>query len=49
MMCANLSTLIKIELELGWKPEETFELGIRKAVEWYLNNKEWWFRVLGEQ
>ena len=31
----------KIEQELGWKPEETFETGLRKTVEWYLNNKEW--------
>jgi len=36
----------KIEQELGWKPEETFESGIRKTVEWYLNNKQWWSRVL---
>ncbi|MEZ9788744.1 dTDP-glucose 4,6-dehydratase [Vibrio breoganii] len=36
----------KIERELGWVPEETFESGIRKTVEWYLNNKEWWSRVL---
>ncbi|MGL6262479.1 dTDP-glucose 4,6-dehydratase [Aeromonas jandaei] len=36
----------KIERELGWKPEETFESGIRKTVEWYLNNREWWNRVL---
>ncbi|MGR5488042.1 dTDP-glucose 4,6-dehydratase, partial [Vibrio alfacsensis] len=36
----------KIERELGWTPEETFESGIRKTVEWYLNNKEWWSRVL---
>jgi len=35
----------KIEQELGWKPEETFDSGIRKTVEWYLNNKEWWSRV----
>lgn len=31
----------KIERELGWKPQETFETGIRKTVEWYLNNLEW--------
>lgn len=31
----------KIAKELGWKPEETFETGIRKTVEWYLNNTEW--------
>lgn len=36
----------KIELELGWKPQETFESGIRKTVEWYLNNTTWWSRVL---
>jgi len=35
----------KIERELGWKPEETFETGIRKTVEWYLNNETWWKRV----
>ena len=31
----------KLEKELGWKPEETFETGIRKTVEWYLNNQVW--------
>lgn len=31
----------KIEKELGWKPEESFETGIRQTVEWYLTNKEW--------
>ncbi|HAS6173822.1 TPA: dTDP-glucose 4,6-dehydratase [Vibrio vulnificus] len=36
----------KIERELGWKPQETFESGIRKTVEWYLKNQEWWSRVL---
>jgi dTDP-glucose 4,6-dehydratase len=36
----------KIECELGWVPEESFETGIRKTVEWYLNNKSWWQRVL---
>jgi dTDP-glucose 4,6-dehydratase len=36
----------KIERELGWTPEETFETGLRKTVEWYLANKEWWQRVL---
>lgn len=36
----------KIEKELGWVPEQTFESGIRKTVEWYLNNKQWWCRVL---
>ncbi len=36
----------KIEHELGWKPEETFETGLRKTVQWYLNNKDWWQAVL---
>jgi dTDP-glucose 4,6-dehydratase len=36
----------KIERELGWVPEESFESGIRKTVEWYLNNENWWQRVL---
>lgn len=31
----------KIQNELGWTPKETFETGIRKTVEWYLNNQEW--------
>lgn len=31
----------KIQNELGWTPAETFETGIRKTVEWYLNNQEW--------
>jgi dTDP-glucose 4,6-dehydratase len=31
----------KIERELGWKPQETFETGIRKTVEWYLANQAW--------
>lgn len=32
----------KIEKELGWKPKETFETGLRKTVQWYLDNKWWW-------
>ncbi len=36
----------KIEQELGWKPQETFDSGIRKTVEWYLNNNSWWSRIL---
>jgi dTDP-glucose 4,6-dehydratase len=31
----------KIERELGWKPAETFETGIRKTVQWYLDNENW--------
>lgn len=36
----------KIENELGWVPLESFETGIRKTVEWYLNNNIWWERLL---
>jgi dTDP-glucose 4,6-dehydratase len=35
----------KIETELGWKPEETFESGLRKTVTWYLENLDWYRRV----
>ena len=35
----------KIERELGWVPEETFETGLRKTVQWYLDNLEWCRRV----
>jgi len=31
----------KIERDLGWKPQETFETGLRKTVEWYLANDSW--------
>ena len=31
----------KLQTELGWKPEETFETGINKTIQWYLNNKRW--------
>lgn len=36
----------KIERELDWVPEESFETGMRKTVQWYLDNKDWWQRVL---
>jgi len=36
----------KIEKDLGWTPKETFKSGIRKTVSWYLDNKQWWERVL---
>ncbi|MGF2733411.1 dTDP-glucose 4,6-dehydratase [Marinobacter sp. DUT-1] len=35
----------KIQRELGWSPQETFETGIRKTIEWYLNNLDWCQRV----
>ena len=36
----------KIERELGWRPQETFASGLRKTVEWYLANEDWWQAVL---
>ncbi|WP_019620713.1 dTDP-glucose 4,6-dehydratase [Amphritea japonica] len=36
----------KIEKELGWIPEETFETGLKKTVQWYLDNENWWQAVL---
>ena len=32
----------KIERELGWSPEETFESGLAKTIDWYLDNRWWW-------
>jgi dTDP-glucose 4,6-dehydratase len=32
----------KVETELGWRPEQTFEDGLRKTVDWYLANEDWW-------
>ena len=35
----------KIQRELGWTPQETFETGLKKTVQWYLDNANWWQRV----
>ena len=35
----------KIQRELGWRPQETFETGLRKTVAWYLANRSWWERI----
>lgn len=35
----------KIERELGWRPQESFESGLRKTVAWYLENRDWWGRI----
>jgi dTDP-glucose 4,6-dehydratase len=35
----------KLKNELGWAPEERFETGINKTIQWYLNNQEWVKRV----
>ena len=36
----------KIERELGWKPQYTFEKGIRETIAWYLEHREWWQHIL---
>ena len=36
----------KMKSEIGWVPETTFEEGIIKTIEWYLNNREWWERII---
>jgi dTDP-glucose 4,6-dehydratase len=36
----------KIESELGWTPDESFETGLAKTVRWYLDNEKWWKSVL---
>ena len=35
----------KIARDLGWTPAESFESGLRKTVQWYLDNPRWWRRV----
>ena len=32
--------------ELGWLPETKFEDGIKKTIQWYLDNKEWWETII---
>jgi len=35
----------KINKDLGWSPTETFETGIRKTIQWYLENEDWWRKI----
>ena len=37
--------ITKISTELGWRPQESFETGLRKTVQWYLTNREWWTKI----
>jgi dTDP-glucose 4,6-dehydratase len=37
---------IKVERELGWRAEETFETGLEKTVRWFLDNQSWWRNIL---
>jgi dTDP-glucose 4,6-dehydratase len=39
----------KLQTELGWKPSVTVEEGMRKTVQWYLNNEDWWKPLLSEE
>jgi dTDP-glucose 4,6-dehydratase len=36
----------KIERELGWRAQETFESGLEKTVKWYLENRSWWQAIM---
>ena len=36
----------KIETELGWKPQYTFDTGILQTIDWYLTHRDWWERIL---
>ena len=36
----------KLEQELGWTPQYTFESGIQQTIQWYLDNQEWWKNIL---
>ena len=38
----------KIRTELGWTPQETVEQGLRKTIQWYLENSDWWQPLLSE-
>lgn len=39
----------KIKRELGWSPQESFETGMRKTVQWYLDNKQWQLQLHGDE
>ena len=36
----------KIKEELGWEPKENFNTGINKTISWYLNNRNWWTKIM---
>ena len=36
----------KIKNDLGWSPKESFESGIKKTVYWYINNNQWWRKII---
>jgi dTDP-glucose 4,6-dehydratase len=38
----------KLQRELGWQPRHAFETGLETTVQWYLDHRAWWERVLSE-
>ena len=45
IMGKDKSTTTYIKKRLKWKPQETFETGIKKTVKWYLQNKSWHYKI----
>ena len=45
----DLIDATKIKSEFGWVPLETFETGLTKTVQWYLDNRNWWEPILNKQ
>ena len=41
-------TLAKLAAELGWRPEHNLDAGLAETVQWYLDHRTWWERVLSE-
>ena len=39
----------KIKNELGWTPQTKFDDGIKKTVDWYLNNRDWWEKIISDE
>ena len=40
--CSHYESDAKLETELGWRAQETFETGIKKTVRWYVERSDWW-------
>ena len=39
----------KIKMDLEWVPKESFESGLHKTVQWYLDNSSWWKKILAKE
>ena len=46
MICVMRSTRQRFTMSLGWLPETKFADGIKKTIQWYLDNKEWWETII---